>query len=712
MNRTRRWTRAAPWLGAVAGFAVGVVLSRTVSMAAKPGQLPGIAATLGFDPRGYLWRLVLLVVCPLVGGFVATLLARSTLPEEGNSDTASSSGTGLFLAASAAHAITAWTFLVSSSLARGVSPPWLLVGLLVVSGSLAAVLGRGNLGRGATFLSAGSLVLPLAFWEERPGRIDAAAFAGVLLLPVLGWLFFRKRGEAGRFLRALTLVVLLPGSVTALSAATKMGTGSIANLFEDGHGLLPASEYLRGELPYRDVVPGHGLVADGLLQTAGLRVFGDDYRGLHRTEMVVGAVFWPSLYALAYAATGSPAAAFGALLLSFLSFPQHGFFRVLPCFWVLALALRASRTADRRLWLACGALIPIALLVAVEFAAYAAGAVLVALWVAKGSRLRHLRGLAAGAAASGAVIAVAFTTKGILIGFVETTFFYLPTLVPAYGIPLVRPALPEPSPAGVAAFLADPTMFLYAFVTLAVLVLGAVLPRGARVGDRARATLPILAWVVFAMVSVVERRHVRYPMFLVPLALALLALWLKGARRWTSPRGLAAAAALFSVVLLWKPSDLARELAFALANRQSPPALATFDRPLRMRGALFPPADAALVRATSALIERAKLSPTDTWLDFANASGLHYLFERDCPTRFLDVPFYESEAAQEEVIAAVERNPKVRAALVRSGLPSDPMDGVPNAVRAPKVAKFLELNFEPFLRQDGVEFWLRRPSGP
>jgi hypothetical protein len=81
-----------------------------------------------------------------------------------------------------------------------------------------------------------------------------------------------------------------------------------------------------------------------------------------------------------------------------------------------------------------------------------------------------------------------------------------------------------------------------------------------------------------------------------------------------------------------------------------------------------------------------------------------------CPIRFYEVPFYESPSAQEEVVATLERNEKVRAVLVASGLPSDRIDGVPNAARAPKVAKFLELNFQPFLNRNGVEWWLRRSS--
>jgi hypothetical protein len=114
------------------------------------------------------------------------------------------------------------------------------------------------------------------------------------------------------------------------------------------------------------------------------------------------------------------------------------------------------------------------------------------------------------------------------------------------------------------------------------------------------------------------------------------------------------------------------------------------------------------VRSTEEFLAAAGLSPADTWLDFANASGLYYLFRRDCPIRFYEVPFYESEAAQDEVIAAIERNPRVRAVLMRDGLPSQPMDNVENAVRAPRVARYILENFRPFYSRDGVEFWLRR----
>ncbi|MBC7792451.1 MAG: hypothetical protein H7Z43_01985, partial [Clostridia bacterium] len=50
---------------------------------------------------------------------------------------------------------------------------------------------------------------------------------------------------------------------------------AVVDFFEDGHGLLPASEMIAGELPYRDITPGHGLLTDGLIDLASLKIRGE-----------------------------------------------------------------------------------------------------------------------------------------------------------------------------------------------------------------------------------------------------------------------------------------------------------------------------------------------------------------------------------------------------------------------------------------------------
>src|SRR5437899_3311298 len=74
------------------------------------------------------------------------------------------------------------------------------------------------------------------------------------------------RGPFGLKARRYTLAYFLyPVFAIALFAGDLTPR---VNLFEDGHSLLPASEMLHGKRLYRDIVPGHGLVGDGVIDWA------------------------------------------------------------------------------------------------------------------------------------------------------------------------------------------------------------------------------------------------------------------------------------------------------------------------------------------------------------------------------------------------------------------------------------------------------------
>ena len=443
-----------------------------------------------------------------------------------------------------------------------------------------------------------------------------------------------------------------------------------------------------------------------------MRVFGQNYRGLYLGDKALGILYWPSIYALAYAAAGNPAVAFGGLVLSFVAWPQYFHLRTLPCFWILASAILASRTNKNWAWVACGFAVPLALCCGVEFAAYGTGAALIALLTARGPRARHLLHATVGAVLSGSLMALFLARAGVLGAFVRTTLLFLPTLLPAYAQPLVRPAMPASLGLGsIVAFLADRTMFLYVMIAIAIVGVAACVARAPVVGSRARVTVPLFAFLLLAMLSVIERRHINYPFFMVPLALVLALRWLRGRRPGFHWRAVAAGGALATAILVWRPWLLLSAEARMLAGERTDPGLVTLERPERARGALFSAPDVALVRATEELIRVAGFSADDTWLDFANAPGLYYLFNRNCPIRYYEVPYYETPAAQAEVIAAIERNARVRAVLIADGLPSEPIDGVANALRAPRVAQYLNENFHPFFRRGAVVFWLRNSPG-
>ena len=694
-----------------------------VSLPSKPaaGQVLGFAAEHGFDPHTDVLRLGILAVLPLAGGAAGALLASrrrgrgAALPGRRNARGGGGgltwpAGTGLRLSAIAAHAISVWTFLVVPLTERGV-PPILSLAALAAASFALSVAGRKDPQPGVEFLAAACPILPFTLLGPRPSTHWLAAGVAGLVLPIVARAAAAFWPGIRRPLRVLLLWVLLPGSVTGLVGAAILRAPTVGDVFEDGHALLPASEYLRGERPYRDIVPGHGLLSDGLLQAAQLELFGDDYRGLKRGTKILGAFFLPAAYALGWAASGSPAVGFAGLLLTLLILPNYLFVRALLSIWTLAVAIYASRTKKPGAWLACGAALPIGLCVAVDFTAYAAAGVAVALYVARGNRFAHLRRLLIGAGVSGGAIALALLAYGIFDDFAQTTFVFVPSLLPVYalGFPPLEVDKNDPGPY---AWLRNQTALAYLLLAISAVVSGALLPRAPRVGVRARGLLPVLAWFGCGMLSVIERHHVTYSLLVAPVCLLLLYRWARGGKPWTSVGALASALLLGAVIVGRRPVAFVSAAAGAITRPWTPPGARAVkgegEGLSRARGAVFPAPDAALIDATSEMIRRVNLRDGETWLDFANAPGLYYLFDRDCPIRYYEVPFYETDKAQREVIAALAANPRVRVVLVSSGLLAQEIDHISNDERAPRVAAFLREHFRPFWSDGPVEFWIRK----
>lgn len=210
----------------------------------------------------------------------------------------------------------------------------------------------------------------------------------------------------------------------------------------------------------------------------------------------------------------------------------------------------------------------------------------------------------------------------------------------------------------------------------------------------------------------IERHHVTYSLLVAPVCLLLLYRWARGGRPWTSVGALASALLLGAVIVGRRPVAFVSAAAGAITRPWTPPGARAVkgegEGLSRARGAVFPAPDAALIDATSEMIRRVNLRDGETWLDFANAPGLYYLFDRDCPIRYYEVPFYETDKAQSEVIAALAANPRVRVVLVSSGLLAQEIDHISNDERAPRVAAFLREHFRPFWSDGPVEFWIRK----
>jgi hypothetical protein len=128
----------------------------------------------------------------------------------------------------------------------------------------------------------------------------------------------------------------------------------------------------------------------------------------------------------------------------------------------------------------------------------------------------------------------------------------------------------------------------------------------------------------------------------------------------------------------------------------------------RARGAYFSEKNAHTIE-TAASYLNGHMRSDETFFDFTNRGALFFLLDRDCPIRQLEAAFYETEPLQREVIARIESNALVRAALIP---PQDDgsmkVDGVPNSVRAPLVWAYLQQHFEPDFSEGDVVFWRRR----
>jgi hypothetical protein len=216
----------------------------------------------------------------------------------------------------------------------------------------------------------------------------------------------------------------------------------------------------------------------------------------------------------------------------------------------------------------------------------------------------------------------------------------------------------------------------------------------------------VVVWMLFAGLSVAERNHL-YFQYAVP-TLLIGTIWIL-LRRGERPSRVAGVSL---IIVLMVAAPVTPHLAVMLMLRTTRglvnPGWVEISGVPRARGGLFRKEDAAVVDATRSYVEQ-HLGPDQTFFDFTNRGMLYFLFNRPCPIRQGEVPFYETEAAQSEVIARLERNGSIAAALVPRALDdATAIDGVPNATRAPRVWRYLQEHFTPDFERGEVVFWRRK----
>jgi hypothetical protein len=222
--------------------------------------------------------------------------------------------------------------------------------------------------------------------------------------------------------------------------------------------------------------------------------------------------------------------------------------------------------------------------------------------------------------------------------------------------------------------------------------------------------MAIAVWYVVATLSVVERSHTNYVLFVAPLGVVLAYRWLGGSLEVRTRRFLFPVLLALGLVVL-RPFDICRGFAAWLGKLEIPPTFERVTSPARAGGVLFKETDAHAVEMMRRTLAQVRLQPDQTWFDFANLPALYYLFDRDCPIRYYEVSFFQDFARQREVIAALDTNPKVRLAILPvSGSTAYAIDGIPNELRAQAVFEYLQLNFRPLLVDRDLQVWIRNDA--
>lgn len=716
---------------AVWGLTIAVALLVVWRRPAPPDQMMGLAKTLGFDAHGPMrWVLGLMflpVIVPVILRPVARWLAHGEAWARN--------------VAMLAPLVTLWLVTAQMSVARAIVPCAIAILLATLSRHRELHFTRTDVVLVPVFLTtllalidiapkltvfdcvpiAALIVFAVRFAVTFMPSPLAAAYAFLvaplglvlqtgffardqryfgwhaLLLVVISPFVVRRFLKNGR--RALTMIVFplaLFAYWNAMNTTTAEGKPRV-NFFEDGHSLLPASEYLRGERPYRDILPAHGLIEDGLFDYFVFQTGEVNAGRRTKAREVIGTLNAFALYALAWAVTGSAEGALLSVILSIMTGLFAPTIRMLPPIAMLAFLAGAVRWRRKRWWAYAGFMTVVCGATSLDFGAYALVTLVIAVirWPRAGKPA--LIGLAAGAIPLFATFAI----LGVLGDFFRGTFLEIPAVAPAYttqfyDLPkamLERAFFPEVIGAAL-----DPQSVLFVVWPVIAIFTGVAITR--RWPRRFEPFVLLALWAVLTGVSYAERGHRYFGMAFVVLFVAL------AARLLRRHRGFAFAMIAIAFVLA-QPTT---HLAVVGTNRikRGPPAdWVEIPGVPRARGAYWHTSDAAAIASVKKYVDLS-LAPDETFLDFTNSGALYFLLRRDCPIRQYEVAFHQTDELQRDVIRRIETNPKVRAVL----MPSTPHGrfavDIPNAWRAPLVDAYVREHFTLDFEEGEVQFWRRK----
>jgi hypothetical protein len=741
---------------AIWGFAIAISLLQFWLGPPPPGQLPGYATSMGLDARAPMRFVLSLILVPLLWTFalrpILNILGRDdTRAWARNAFTSSAIGILWFVIITRSLAwvliapaivlaialtmrkmdahftrhdlillpVLATTYLALLDLTpQSVEKLIQLSALLVFAVRIAVVPIRHATGLPPAMcfaLAPLGLVLQASFNSYDIRHSPWAPIALVVLSPLVVRALVRDTiAMRTRFRAALRYVIYPLAAYAYLSATSQIAAEGMprADLFEDQQHVVPAAEMLRGEKPYRDIIPAHGFVQDALLDYAAFRTGPVTLGRALKFRGVISGTIIIAHYALVAAATGSPELGLASTFLAMLLGTAGGSTRVLPAIATLALIACALRRRDPRWLIAAGAGVVICILTSLDHGAYTLIALAIAAIRVPADRKRALVCAAIGVSAAAVIAFTAMALDGIAIDFVRVTIFEIASLGPVYTLTVFdAPAalqhinnVPE-----VLGALLDKSAFLYVFWPVMMLLVVVAVTSRTRMTPRRRAHreafLIIAIYGVLTAISYAERHHLLWLFVAAPLI--TIAIFRMFRSRNAVVRSLAPALVILAIMIGQPTAHIAIVGALRRAHGPLDADVRELTLP-RARGALSKSSDAAVID----IVQRyaaSHLQANETWFDFTNRGNLYFLLDRDCPIRQVEVAFYETADRQRDVIRRIEQNPHIRFAL----MPPEPadntaVDNVPNRVRAPLVYDYLREHFTPDHEESGVNFWRRK----
>jgi hypothetical protein len=704
------------------GFAVAIALLPRWTRPAQPGQLPGFATSIGLDANAPMHFIAGLMVLPIAFAFLSRFYRGAALLP------IASMFAALWLVLIDQN--VTWTLavpavgLIAGYFLRDYDARFTRHDVILIPTTLTVFLALIDvadfLSIEKQFLVAAMLVVAVRLVVRRPFAFLLSPLALVLqtqffgkqahlgwpsLAIALGTPFLLRIKNERRAAAILAFAIYPIASYSYLTATNLMiaeGKPRV-NLFEDAHGIVPAGEMLQGELPYRDIIPVHGFVEDGLLDYVSMRARGATLGNALKSRAVFGSLNAVGVYALTAAATGSAEGGWLGFLLAALMGTIPTTSRVVPQLFTLAILAAAVRLRRSSLFAAAGFGAVLSLLTSLDFGLYTTLVVVIAVVRFRPKPLHALRDAAIGAACAAVPLFAIFGALGIARSFVSTTLFEVLTLGPVSTMtPFTAPAafktyrfFPE---ALVAFFDRGATMY----VVWACAAIFTAVALTARARRRVEPLLLIAVWIVAGGMSYAARHHLHFQFAVAPLL---------AAAAWTLARLRSRWAPLAFLALLMLGQLTVHVIVDGMVRTAAGPldqSLVTIDDLSRARGALFNKDDARTVQTARKFVAQS-LGPVETFVDFTNRPMLYFLLDRDCPIRQLGPSWYEPEERQRAVIAMIDRNPHVRAALVPNGLSDGTgLDNVPNQTRAPLVWQYLQTNFVPQYEENGMVWWHRK----